>query len=602
MRPQNTLARHPFLSLLAFTGLALAILAGCAISLGDHLTASAAAEGLTARARIAQGPVTTLLKAENHAGVQDFCATVAATTATRVTVILPRGAVLADSHEDPARMENHGDRPEVVAALAGRVEPTRRFSHTLDTEMLYVAVPLHDGETLLGILRTALPTTELESRQAGMRRTILLAALLLFAVAGGVTAFLNRSMNQPLAALRKWAATLADTAPYRRPAVTGPAPVVELAATLDQLAGQLTERISQISQQRNELEALFGSMVEGVLTVDREERIQSFNPAALALLGLDPGRVKGKSTLEAVRNLELQRFISATLSAHETREGEIVLPDPKGRDRSFYLRGVPLKTTGSAESGALIVMSDVTNLRRLETVRRDFVANVSHELKTPITSIAGFVETLLDGAIEEPENARRFLAIIHQQAKRLHAIVEDLLALSRLEQEMERKEVALVRHPLGESLAAAGQTCLPAATAKEITLQQECPAGLAAWLNPPLFEQALVNLIDNAIKYSPAASQVTISATGTAEEVVVAVRDQGVGIAPRDQARVFERFFRVDKARSSTMGGTGLGLAIVKHIVQVHGGRVSLVSTPGKGSTFAIHLRPAPPQNEQTAA
>ncbi|HSR36232.1 MAG TPA: ATP-binding protein, partial [Desulfurivibrionaceae bacterium] len=495
--------------------------------------------------------------------------------------------MLIDSHQDPSRMENHADRPEIMAALQGRIAPTRRYSHTLQTEMLKIAIPLHKGTTLIGVLRLATPTALTEHRLAPLRRGITLAAVLLFALSGLATWLLSRGVGQPLTAMRRWAADFAAGArPAKLPA-NGPAPVAELAVALNRMAAQVDHRIDQITQQRNELEILFASMVEGVLAVDAEERIQGFNPAAIALLGLDAQKTKGKNALEVVRNLELQRCIAATLGGTAILERELLLPDHSGAGRSFHLRGVPLKGRAGETSGALIVISDVTNLRRLETVRRDFVANVSHELKTPITAITGFVETLLDGAIDEPDTARRFLEITHQQATRLHAIVEDLLALSRLERET---ELPLVSQPLQPRIAAAMATCQPAATAKGIDLQQECPADITARLNPALFEQALVNLIDNAIKYSPADSSVRITATADGNGVSVAVKDQGVGIALRDQSRVFERFFRVDKARSCSMGGTGLGLAIVKHIVQAHGGRVSLESTLGKGSTFTIHL------------
>lgn len=591
--PLPNMFRHPVIATLTITGLVLGLLAGYAIHLSRQMNSAEAAQELEARARIAQEQTRALLKHGDLDGLQTFCATVATTTGTRLTVLRPNGFVVADSHEEPARMENHADRPEIRAARQGRIEPTRRYSYTLNAETLYVAVPLEQDGTLLGILRAALPTTVLEQQLAALRNGVMLAALLLFALAGGVVWQISRRLSLPLATMRDWVANFAAGRPAGPLEAAAPPAVADLATALNQMAQELTERINRIDRQRNELAAVFGSMVEGVLTVDAEERIQSFNPAALALLGLDSRKLKGRSALEAIRNLKLQQCIKATLAGNDTEEDELILPDAKGLARSFYLRGVPLRANDTRTTGALIVLSDVTNLRRLETVRRDFVANVSHELKTPITSITGFVETLRDGALEEPENARRFLEIIHQQATRLHAIVEDLLALSRLEKETERNEIALVRHPLKESLAAATQTCLPAATAKLITLRQECPASLAALVNPPLFEQALVNLIDNAIKYSPTGSSVLVSARATDAEVVVAVEDQGVGIAPRDQARVFERFFRVDKARSSTMGGTGLGLAIVKHIVQAHGGRVTLESAPGKGSTFTIHLRPA---------
>jgi two-component system phosphate regulon sensor histidine kinase PhoR len=240
--------------------------------------------------------------------------------------------------------------------------------------------------------------------------------------------------------------------------------------------------------------------------------------------------------------------------------------------------------------GTLAVFHDITHLRRLETARRDFVANVSHELKTPITSIKGFVETLLAGALKEPENAEKFLRIIAQQTDRLHEIIDDLLSLSRIEQKAEKHQIALARGNLKEVLQAASQACEAKAAAKNISLEVTCPDTLRASLNAPLLEQALVNLIDNAVKFSPAHSTVRVEAQETEAEIIIRVMDQGDGIPPEHLDRIFERFYRVDAGRSRKEGGTGLGLAIVKHIAQAHGGRVTVESTPGQGSIFSLHL------------
>jgi two-component system phosphate regulon sensor histidine kinase PhoR len=235
-------------------------------------------------------------------------------------------------------------------------------------------------------------------------------------------------------------------------------------------------------------------------------------------------------------------------------------------------------------------LNDVTRLRRLENIRRDFVANVSHELKTPVTAIKGSVETLLDGALQKPEDARRFLEIVTRQADRLNAIIDDLLSLSRIEQEAERHEIPLQRSHLNEVLRGAVQACEVGAAAKSIRIGLSCPEPLLARINPPLLEQAIVNLIDNAVKYSRPESEVRVEARPENGEILILVRDHGCGIGKEHLPRLFERFYRVDKARSRKEGGTGLGLAIVKHIVQAHAGTVTVASVPGEGSTFTIHL------------
>jgi two-component system, OmpR family, phosphate regulon sensor histidine kinase PhoR len=253
------------------------------------------------------------------------------------------------------------------------------------------------------------------------------------------------------------------------------------------------------------------------------------------------------------------------------------------------IRGTALRDGHGQGVGAVIVLNDVTRYRHLENLRRDFVANVSHELKTPIASIKGFVETLLDGALQSPDDAQRFLKIIASHAERLNNIIEDLLSLSKIEQSEEAANLPLVEVPLRPVLEAALRGCEPQASARKVSLELRCEE-ILAHVNPPLMEQAIINLIDNAIKYSEPGGQVVVEAQQNASEVIVAVQDRGCGIATEHLPRLFERFYRVDRARSRKLGGTGLGLAIVKHIVQAHQGRVTVESTPGEGSTFSIHL------------
>jgi two-component system phosphate regulon sensor histidine kinase PhoR len=304
---------------------------------------------------------------------------------------------------------------------------------------------------------------------------------------------------------------------------------------------------------------------------------------------MDPAFVIQRNINEVVENPDLQWFITRSLAASEIIEGEINLQGDK--PRFLQAHGTTLKDPYGKAFGVLIVVHDVTRVRQLENARRDFVANVSHELKTPITSIKGFVETLLEGAILDPEHAGEFLKIIGRQADRLGAIIEDLLSLSRIEQEAEQGKIHLAGRKIKSILKAAIQACNTRSEGKKIDVSLTCPEDLRARVNGPLLEQALINLIDNAVKYSDPGSSVAVEAGKDNGQVVIKVKDQGVGIAQEHLPRLFERFYRVDPSRSRKVGGTGLGLAIVKHIAQAHGGKVGVESTPGQGSTFAVYLQ-----------
>ncbi|MEJ2688609.1 MAG: ATP-binding protein [Deltaproteobacteria bacterium] len=373
---------------------------------------------------------------------------------------------------------------------------------------------------------------------------------------------------------------------------SGSLEVAELVASFNRMAAELDERISTINRQHNELQAVFASMVEAVIAVDLEERILNINPAAVSLLGITYRHAEGRKLLEAIRNQKLSRFVKSILQGvgSDVAESEIVLREEVSKERILQARGTVLRDPEGGKRGALVVFDDISQLRKLENIRRDFVANVSHELKTPVTTIKGFVETLLDGALKDEAQAREFLTVILRNVDRLSAIIDDLLMLSRLEQEDEKGELDLKQKALLPPLAAALDDCKLKAEEKGIILSIHCPEDLSALINGPLLEQAVVNLIINAIKYSESGKEVIVTARRTDGETVVEVRDFGIGIAREHLPRLFERFYRSDKARSRKLGGTGLGLAIVKHIVQAHGGLVEVDSMPGKGTVFTIRL------------
>lgn len=372
--------------------------------------------------------------------------------------------------------------------------------------------------------------------------------------------------------------------------------LADIADALHEAAARLNKRLEQAEDQLKQRDAVLSSMVEAVLAVDSAQHIISINRAAADLFNIEPKAVQGRSVQHAVRNPKLVEIIGSTLKDPTPVAREIVV-QAKGRELVLLAHATGLHNAAGKTIGAVLVLDDVTDLRRLERIRSDFVANVSHELKTPITSIKGFVETLLDG-MDDPERSKRFLKIVAKQADRLHAIIEDLLILSRVEQDEQAAEGLLSTGALMPVIQGAAQLCAGAAENKEIRLVASCSPQLRARINGPLLEQGLTNLIDNAIKYSDTGGEVRVEATDLRGEIVISVSDQGCGIPSEHLPRLFERFYRVDKARSRNMGGTGLGLAIVKHIAQTHGGRIDVESKPGAGSTFRIFLPKLEPVRE----
>jgi two-component system phosphate regulon sensor histidine kinase PhoR len=517
--------------------------------------------------------------------VDSLCKELGKAISVRFTVVRSGGEVAGDSLKDPEVMENHGNRPEIKEAFAGRPGMAVRMSATLGLKMMYVAVPA-DGEG--GVVRVSVPLAEIESALRTMRFRIVLTGIVFVALGGGLTLMVFRRVVKPLGDLRQGAERLAAGDLGSRVPVPETEELGRCADAMNRMAAQLDERLKTEVERRNEIEAVLTSMLEGVIATDTEKNIISMNRAAALFLGVDAGDVKGRSIFEVVRNTALLDFVGDTLAAEESRESEIVL---RGEgEKSLQLHGTMLRDVQERVIGALVVLNDVTRIRQLESVRRDFVLNASHEIRTPVTSIKGFVETLLDGALDDRENVERFLGIIGRHADRLNAIVEDLLNLSRIEQEAESGEISMGKESLGQVVEEALDVCGPGSQEKGVTLAQECGGGMTVRMNASLLVQAVINLVDNAVKYSEPGSTVTVSCGRDESWATIKVVDEGCGIAEEHLPRLFERFYRVDKARSRSLGGTGLGLAIVKHIVQSHRGSLIVESEQGRGSTFTIFL------------
>jgi two-component system phosphate regulon sensor histidine kinase PhoR len=560
-----------------------------------------AANDLRVRAHLVLEQVVPHVLSDDAESIQRYCKTLGEGAAARVTVIQPDGVVIADSNEDPTKMDNHATRPEVQEALQGRTGKSLRYSNTLKVDMLYFALPMSSSGKVMGVVRTAMPLTQISQGLSLIYRRVTLTGLGVALIAAIISLIISRRITQPLEAIKHGAERFARGDFSTKLPLPPSEELAALTDAMNQMSVQLEDRIRNEVSQRNELEAVFSSMVEGVLAVNLDGHLIGLNRAAAKLLELQYDQVIGEPISKVILNSDLADLVIQSLSSHTPVEGDVILPylgQSLLRQTALFLqvRGTLLHDAQGSAMGALIVLEDVTRIRRLEDLRRDFVANVSHELRTPITSIKGFVETLLDGALNDSIDGRRFLEIIAKQSDRLIAIINDLLSLSRIEQE-EISAHGGVSPPLQfeqthlcDVLELAIQACYELASARNIALHLACDDNLYIQANPQLIEQAIVNLIDNAIKYSESGKEVHVEAIQTDGHVSIHVQDQGCGIPKEHLPRLFERFYRVDKARSRKLGGTGLGLAIVKHIAQVHGGSVSVESTPGIGSVFTIHF------------
>jgi two-component system, OmpR family, phosphate regulon sensor histidine kinase PhoR len=509
----------------------------------------------------------------------------------RVTVIGADGVVLGDSRVDFSevrRMANQRDLPEVRAALAGGIGSDLRRSQNRQREILYIAIPLAEPTRIRGALRISLPLTAVSKAATSVHQTVALGALLAFAVVLAVGLFLSRRVTRPVTEMQSIARWMAEGDFAQRVPIAGTDEIAELGRTLNLMAERLSEKIQDLEGERTKVAAILDSMVEGVIAIDQRGRILLMNHAARGIFDLGREQVEGRPLLAIIRHKAILDLVvgGPQAATDAARRREIELGPPVDRILDAHASAMALAPSGR---GTLLVLHDVTELRRLERVRTEFVANVSHELRTPLTSIRGYLETLLDGALDEPANARRFLDIAHTHAERLSRLVDDLLQLS----DIETGKLVLKPAPLALYDVAADVVAFfeKQAAQKSLTLRNHVPLDLRTQADWDRLTQILVNLVDNAMKYTPEQGQITLGASPGAKGLVnVWVADTGIGIPSTDLPRITERFYRVDKARSRELGGTGLGLAIVKHLVQAHGGELWLESELGKGTAVYFSL------------
>jgi len=522
----------------------------------------------------------------------------AAASGARVTVISVDGTVLADSETESDTMENHATRPEVVDAMRSGEGRSTRTSVSVKRALLYYAFREYLPGDVPVIVRLALPLEGVEEPLAKFRINLLVGSLLIFLIAGAVGLLMSRTYTDRVERLREFSRRVAE-GDFRPLPPDGTGDTLEaLGASLNQTASRLDRTIRTLTEERNLSAAILGSMVEGVAVVNGAERLVFANPGFASILGLDVPPVSGSSLLEVVRQTELIEAVRRVLAGEPRVEAEIAT----GTLRQHFFAATVASVRAGETSGAVIVLHDITELRKLERVRRDFIANVSHEFRTPLTAIQGFAETLIAGALDDPQNRVRFLNIILEHARRLARLTEDLLKLSQMDADRLELEIRPVK--VAQLVESCYETARHRAAEKELNLALDVSdhlpdvAGDARRL-----QEVLQNLLDNAIQYTLPGGKIVLTADLKNEEVIFTVADTGIGIPTADQPRIFERFYRVDAARSREAGGTGLGLAIAKHLIEAQGGRIWVESEIGVGSKFhfsapvfdaeRIALRPA---------
>ncbi len=509
-----------------------------------------------------------------------------AATGARVTWIARDGAVLGDSEAQIEKLSDLGDhaqRPEIREAFAGRTGSARRHSASVGRELFYVAVPV--GDDARAVVRLAVDATQLEPDLGPLTAKLLLATAIGLAAAGLLAAGLSGSMLRPLREMRRMASAIAaGDLGYRLPLRFGDE-LGEIATALQQMSDQLRERAEIALREKDQLQAVLNGMVEGVLVVDPEQRILLGNQRLHEFFGMTSD-LRGRTPLETIRHAELAEVLKAAENTDEPVAHAIEVAHPA--HRTLRVHAVRFPPGRASRAGTVAVLHDVTELMQLEKMRRDFVANASHELRTPLAAIHGFAETLLTNPSLGEADRRAYLEVIDRHSRRLSTIVADLLDLSKSEGREASFELAAVdTTKLSETLL---RDWLPRIEEKRLDVSLESERAGIAWADPQACEQILSNLLDNAIKYTEPGGKIELRIGGDDRNVRIDVRDSGIGIPERDLARIFERFYRVDKARSRSAGGTGLGLAIVKHLVQGLGGTIQVESQLGRGSTFSFTL------------
>jgi len=567
---------------------ALIAVAFYSLDMHQQLTVKSTQEELESTAKVIIEDITPLLEKKQYDLIEAKTYNLGKAAGYRVTIILPDGHVVGDSEKAPERLGLHSDRPEVIKALKNGKGLSTRYSESIRRNLMYVAVRIMDDSNLLGVVRLAKPVASMNDMFAHARNRIVTFCAFAILISGIISYILAIRISLPLEQIRDWAENFTRKNLRKRIPSSSIQEIDIMAQTINKMAEQLQERLQTIIEQQDEENALFPNMIEGVFTVDRQRRLTKMNSTAARLFNTEE-HISGQPIESSIRNPEILKMVTDVLGEKHLVQNEIYLAE---KDIFLQVNANILPGTSGQPRGALFVINDITSIRKMELMHRNFVADVSHELKTPITSVIGFSETLLESDDMEAEDRQHFLGIINRQANRLKNIVEDLLTLTGLEHGLDSGKIELYHTPLKSVLESAAQCCETKAEKKSIKTVVTCEKDLEVDMDVHLFEQAIMNLIDNAIKYSTEEGTVSISASESDMEdsILIQIIDEGCGIGAEHHERLFDRFYVVDKSRSRKLGGTGLGLAIVKQIILAHNGTISVDSTIGKGSCFTIRV------------
>jgi two-component system phosphate regulon sensor histidine kinase PhoR len=502
----------------------------------------------------------------------------------RVTIIAADGLVLGESHFDRSQMENHANRPEVSQARNTGRGAAIRYSDTVNYEMMYVAVPMHprpQGDTF-GYMRLALSLEQVEQTINGLQRALLGAALIGSILAILLAIWIVNRTTAPLHHLIQAAGQVAQGKFNIRLIPESRDEIGELTLTFNDMAAQLQTDIAALEAERSRMAAVLGMMSDGVIIVDPQNRIQLINPAAVGMFDIVQPEVAGHSLIEIVRHHQIDELLAHCRQINEPQTTTIEIPA-----RKLYLQATATPLGAALPENTLLLFQNLTRLRRLETVRQDFVSNISHELRTPLASLKALTETLQESALDDPPAAQRFLSRMETEVDALGQMVEELLELTRIESG--RVPLKMAPTPPEQLIAKAVERLSVQAERAGLRVEIDCPPDIALVLaDATRLEQVIVNLLHNAIKFTASGGNIRLSALAKDDMVVFVVQDNGVGIAADDLPRIFERFYKTDRARSG--GGTGLGLAIARHLVEAHGGMIWAESIEGRGSTFYFSI------------